>query len=147
VKYQTVIRMLDGSSWRGTLDVDLSGQTSIFPASNAAVSAEHFFFESSDGRNPGLIRFDAVRSIYLNVDHESEMDAGLRFFDAAPIASFLWVRVTFVDGEAVEGMAPNHWSTFCGPVISLSLPDQRLDQLRALIPRASIAEFQVITTR
>ena|ERR1700739_251650 len=139
--------MLDGSVRRGILNADLRGQ--IFPLSgvNPALSAERFHCESGDEKDTDLIRFDAVKSIYLNVEHESEVETILRFFDSVPIPSFLWVRATIIDGEIVEGMTPNHWTTFSGPLLSLSLPDQRPDQLQALIPRTSIAELQVITTR
>ena len=145
--HKTVIHMLDGSVWAGTLDTDLD--ENFYAAWNGSTKGgpEQFYFASRDGRKSGLIRFDSVKTIYLDTESGSETSSGLRFFDSAPIPSLLWVRATFVDGEIVEGMVPNQWSTFNGTLVSLMFPDQQVDQGQVLIPRSSIAELQVITTR
>ncbi|HTW46074.1 MAG TPA: hypothetical protein VMD58_11055 [Acidobacteriaceae bacterium] len=147
VKHPTVIHMLDGAVWRGTLEADLSEKPMGVAPDPPQADAEHFYFESSDGKKSGLIRFDAVKSISLVSEPGRESQCRLRFFDSAPIPSFLWIRATFLDGDTVEGMVSNQWSTFNAPLIRLSLPDRDLDQVQILIPRSSIAELRVITAR
>lgn len=88
-----------------------------------------------------------VTEIHFGDEAEREILQAPRFFDAAPIPGSLWVRVSFVDGKVVEGMIANSWSSFHGDLLEVRLLDQQGEERRIQIPRTSIAELQVITTR
>jgi hypothetical protein len=147
VKHQTVIRMLDGAIWRGTIETAGKDPVSAVEPGRLFGDDERFYFESCDGGQNGMIKMDSVKAIYVSDEVDSELHTGMRFFDSAPIPRSLWVRAAFPDGEIVEGMIANAWSAFNSPLIQLHLPGQALDQREVLIPRTSIAELQVITTR
>lgn len=147
MKHEAVIYMLDGAVRRGKVDAaDGEGLITERPGAFGA-AASHFNFESADGKEHLRIAFDAVRTIYPPVDGEDGIHTKLRFFDTASIPLFLWVRLTFVDGEVLEGMVENRQSAFSGSLICLSIPDSSLGQMPVLVPRSVVAELQVITTR
>ncbi|HEX5234135.1 MAG TPA: hypothetical protein VFW25_02265 [Silvibacterium sp.] len=89
----------------------------------------------------------SIKTIHVGVGTGDELLSGPRFFDSAPIPSFLWVRIALLDGEIVEGMTANSWSALSGALIQLQVPTQPPRQEHLLIPRSSIAELQIITTR
>jgi hypothetical protein len=139
--------MLDGAVWHGTVDGSVTDNGVASAPGQMLGDNKQIYFESNDGKQSGMIEMDAVKAIYVGTEVGSEIRPGPRFFDCAPIPSSLWVRTAFVDGEVVEGMIANAWSAFSAAVIRLHLPGQRIDQSEVLIPRTSIAELQVITTR
>lgn len=147
VKHQAVIHMLDGAVWKGTVDTNLDDDTFAGDTDAQVEIASNSYFESSDGQRQGRIPVDGVRIIFPRIESGPQLPVNLRFFDSAPIPSFLWIRLTFVSGEVVEGMVKNRLAALNGPLISLSLPHPDTDQVLAYIPRSAIAELQIITTR
>jgi hypothetical protein len=147
VKHRTVICMLNGAIWRGTVEAAVIDHAVPTAPGKMLGEYKQLYFESSDGALRELIDMDAVKAIYYGAEVESEAEAGPRFFDSAPIPSSLWVRTAFLDGEIVEGMIANEWSALNGALLELHVPSQELDRKQVLIPRTSIAELQVITTR
>src|SRR5579875_1217189 len=139
--------MLDGAVRRGRIEAAPGeGLITERPAAFGE-AAEHFTFESADGSEPIRIAFEDVRTICPHLKGDAETHANLRFFDAASIPSFLWVRLTFVDGELLEGMVENRLLAFSGPPLSLRIPNCHFGPMPVLVPRAAIADLQVITTR
>jgi Family of unknown function (DUF6982) len=145
VKNQTLIQMLDGTVLRGTIETENENPAGI--PDELLGDGQRFYFESLDGGHSGVIRTDSVKAIYVGTETDGEIEDGLRFFDSVPTPGMLWVRVAFLDGEVIEGMIANRWSSFCDSLIRLHLPSQSLGQKDILIPRTSISQFQVITTR
>lgn len=147
MKHTAVICMLDGATWHGTVETAPKDYDASPGAETIFGDDEEFYFESSDGERCGVFGIDSLKAIYLGDEIEPGLQSSPRFFDAAPIPTSLWVRASFVDGEIIEGMIANSWSAFSGPMLELQLPVEQSNQRRVLIPRASIAELQVITTR
>lgn len=147
MKYKAVVCMLDGAMWHGTVEAAFRDQDIGTTPGEIFGQDRQLYFESSDGERCGVFGVDSVKAIYLGTDIEPGDEVSPRFFDAAPIPPSLWVRVTFVDGEVVEGMIANSWSAFNGTLLELNLPIEPSDQRRVLIPRSSIGALQVITTR
>lgn len=135
--------MLNGAEWQGIVE---TGRTVAGPGRMFG-DDKQFYFESDDDKHRGMIDMDSVKMVYIGVEDDSELLAAPRFFDAAPIPSSLWVRATLIDGEIVEGMIANAWSALSGPALELRLPGAEGDQRQLVIPRTSVAEFHVITTR
>lgn len=142
MNHSAVVRMLDGTLWRGTVE---SGHKAAGPGQMFG-DGKQLYFESDDDKYRGTIDLDSVKAIYIGAVDESELQAP-RFFDAAPIPASLWVRARLIDGEIVEGMIANAWSAFSGALLELLLPGEPYDQRQMLIPRTSIAELHVITIR
>lgn len=147
MRHQAVICMLDGAVWQGTVEAEDTDDDS-FPIWSGMVSDDKTLnFQSNDGEQRCLIGLQHVKSIYFGSWIETELQSSPRFFDSAPIPSSLWVRIAFADGEIVEGMIANGWSSINGAILELLIPGQHLDKRQILIPRSSIAEMRIITTR
>jgi hypothetical protein len=135
--------MLDGTVWHGTLEAT---KPVTWPGERSGEDKQ-FYFESDGSDQRVVLEMESVKAIHVGAEGESEVQTGPRFFDCAPIPSSLWVRASFVDGEIVEGMIANTWAAFNGALLELHLSGEQFDQKQVLIPRTSIAELQVITTR
>ena len=146
MEHSALVCMLDGSIRYGT--VRTSVETRELGDERVQVTnEEQVYFDSSDGKQSSLIDMDSVKAIFLGDESKLDQHASLRFFDSVPIPFSLWVRAALVGGEIVEGMLENTWRSFTGAVLELHLPGSRSDSKRVLIPRTSIAQLQVITTR
>ena len=73
---------------------------------------------------------------------------GRRFFLARPRAEGLWLRLTLVGGDTLEGLADADLSFLIHAVedhgLSLTPPDTRSNTQRIFLPRAAIEELQVL---
>jgi hypothetical protein len=146
VKQRVAICMLDGTVRHGTVEVAVKEDAAVPLPGEISGEDKRFYFESDDNCQRVVLKMDLVKAIHIG-EGEPELHTSPRFFDSAPIPSSLWVRVAFVNGEIVEGMIANTWSAFNGPLLELRLSGEQFDQKQVLIPRTSIAELQVITTR
>ena len=146
VKYRAAICMLDGTVRHGTVEAAMKEDAPMPLPADVSGEDKEFYFESDDNCQRIVLKMDLVKAIHIG-DGEPELHTSPRFFDSAPIPSSLWVRAVFFNGEIVEGMIANTWSAFNGPLLEICLSGDQLYQKQVLIPRTSIAELQVITTR
>lgn len=136
MKRRAVLFMRNGAVRSGALETE--------EQSTGASSQIHF--EPDNETRAEVIDLDSVKAISVG-DTGLELQNFPRFFDTAPIPSFLWVRATLTDGQIVEGMISNSWDVLNGALLELSLPSPDSEPRQVLIPRSSLAELQVITTR
>lgn len=145
--HRSVVCMLDGSVRCGTIVRSIGSSEKGPEPVRVNGDAKQIYFEPSDGEQCGTIDMSSVKAIYIGDRAEPGLQSSPRFFDSAPIPASLWVRVTLVDGEVVEGMMPNAWSAISGPVLELHLPGAQSGYRQVLMPRNAITKLQVITTR
>jgi hypothetical protein len=67
-----------------------------------------------------------------------------RRFTSRPRSQGLWLRMTLLDGDEIEGMATNDLSLLEGAGVMLTPPDTRSNTQRVFVPRCSIREFTVV---
>jgi hypothetical protein len=66
-------------------------------------------------------------------------------FTIRPRTAGLWLRMTLLDGEELEGLAPNDRSLIDGPGLLLTPPDQRSNTQRIFVPRTAIQSLEVVS--
>jgi hypothetical protein len=66
-------------------------------------------------------------------------------FAVRPRAAGLWLRMTLVDGDELEGLAANDRTLIEGPGLFLTPPDTRSNTQRVFVPRASIQTLEVVS--
>jgi len=66
-------------------------------------------------------------------------------FAVRPRAPGLWLRMTLIDGEELEGLAANDRSLVDGPGLLLTPPDTRSNTQRIYLPRQAIQTFEVVS--
>lgn len=128
--------MRNGAVRSGTLEIEerLSG------------AGGQIHFEPDNETGIEMVDLDSVKAISVG-DNGLELQNAPRFFDTALIPCFLWVRAALTDGQIVEGMISNSWDVLSGALLELHVPSLDSEPRRVLIPRSSIAQLQVITTR
>jgi hypothetical protein len=88
-----------------------------------------------------------VRDFNLN-DPQNPERLTRRTFLARPRSEGLWVRLTFRSGDLLEGLAPTDRSLLDAMAdddgIFLAPPDTRANTQRLYVPRAAIAELQLL---
>ena len=67
-----------------------------------------------------------------------------RSFAARPKSPGLWVRLVFRDGDAMEGMIANNLMLMEPAGFSIIPPDPTFQNQRIFVPRAALAEVQVL---
>lgn len=67
-----------------------------------------------------------------------------RAFATRPKSSGLWVRLLFRDGDSMEGMLPNNLLHIDGAGFSIVPPDPTFQNQRIFVPRAALADVQVL---
>lgn len=66
-------------------------------------------------------------------------------FTVRPRSGGLWLRMTFTDGDELEGLAANDCSLIRGPGLLLIPPDQRSNTQRIFVPRSAIRALEVVS--
>jgi hypothetical protein len=142
MNYPVVVQFMDGTLRRGTIKATRADSAAhIFMADGlSALNLETGERISEDG-----LELSSVKAIIMDA---KDMSApGVRFFDFVSLPSWLWTRITFLNGDVIEGMIANTWSAFCGEMLSIHLSGLDLESVQMLVPRVSIAELQVTATR
>lgn len=67
-----------------------------------------------------------------------------RGFSTRPKTAGLWVRLLFRDGESIEGMIPNNLMQIEPSGFSIVPPDPTFQNQRIFVPRAALADVQVL---
>jgi hypothetical protein len=66
-------------------------------------------------------------------------------FAVRPRTAGLWLRMTLVDGDELEGLAPNDRSLIDGAGLMLTPPDTRSNTQRIYVPRQAIQTLEVVS--
>jgi hypothetical protein len=66
-------------------------------------------------------------------------------FSVRPRTSGLWLRMTFQDGDELEGLAANDRSLIDGAGLLLTPPDMRSNTQRIYVPRQAIQSLEVLS--
>jgi hypothetical protein len=66
-------------------------------------------------------------------------------FSGRPRTAGLWIRLKLLDGDLLEGIAPNDATLVTSHGIFLVPPDTRSNTQRIFLPSSSISEFQVMS--
>jgi hypothetical protein len=66
-------------------------------------------------------------------------------FSIRPRTAGLWLRMTLIDGEELEGLAANDRSLIEGAGLLLTPPDTRSNTQRIYVPRQAIQTLEVVS--
>ena len=68
----------------------------------------------------------------------------VRFFDSLAIHPYLWVRLTFLDGEIMEGRVTNSMDLLTEHAFRLFPVDELTNNRCLFVPKKSLRSFQII---
>ncbi|MBI1353169.1 MAG: hypothetical protein GC160_02400 [Acidobacteria bacterium] len=93
-----------------------------------------------------VVPYHEVRALYFVRDFEGlpDGDEEKRVFGSRPKVDGLWVRLTFRDDEAYEGVIANDLLALHDPGVLFSPPDANSNTQRIYVPHAALKEFKVL---
>ena len=99
------------------------------------------------GMNESILLADAKAVFFVKTFHGRNDREDLRFHDHLPPAQSLWVRLTFADGEVLEGMIENGPSYVLDPGFLLTPTDPTANNWLVYVPKTRIRRFEVLGLR
>jgi hypothetical protein len=93
------------------------------------------------------IPLDGVKAIFFVKSFEGKWHDDLRFHDHLPAPDCLWVRVTFYDGEVIEGLIGNNPNYVIHPGFYMSPIDPEGNNWLIYVLKNKLKDFQVLGLR
>jgi hypothetical protein len=94
-----------------------------------------------------LIPLDGVKAVFFVKTFEGKSHDDLRFHDHLPPVECLWVRVTFDDGEVIEGLIRNSSSYVLQDGFFMSPIDPEGNNLLVYVLKAKLQDIEVLGLR
>ena len=142
MRHMVVVHLKDASILRGYYD---GGTGSNGTADVPAELPEQITVLPESGKSPVILQLlDAKAIFFFRSFTGSPRQNDVRFFDSLSIHPLLWVRLTFSDGEIMEGRVTNELGLLTGSVFRLFPVDEFTNNQCLFIPKTSLTSFQVI---
>ncbi len=90
--------------------------------------------------------YEQIRAVYFVRDFGDPPDGEgqRRVFGSRPKLDGLWVRLTYRDGEIVEGVMPNDLTLMSEYGVTFTPPDANSTTQRIFVPRNALEELKVL---
>jgi len=93
------------------------------------------------------VPLEGVKAIFFVKSFEGKWHDDLRFHDHLPPPECLWVRVTFHDGEIIEGLIPNNHNHVVHSGFYMSPIDPEGNNWLMYILKNKLRDFQILGLR
>ncbi|HTS13605.1 MAG TPA: hypothetical protein VMH00_15915 [Candidatus Limnocylindrales bacterium] len=90
------------------------------------------------------VRTEDVKSVYFVREFDADFELERKTFLSRPKLDGLWVRLTFRDDDAMEGIVANDLLDLLNAGVQLTPPDLHGNTLRLFVPRSALAEMKVL---
>jgi len=125
------VELHDRKSFRGYLNPSRLGQ--LDPIDLLTQNGEH-----------EQLPLSRIRSIYFVRDFDDDFEPERRAFLSRPKLDGLWLRLRFLDGHSLEGVAPNDLLSLLDNGIQITPPDFNSNTDRIFVPRSALTEVTVL---
>jgi Family of unknown function (DUF6982) len=98
---------------------------------------------TADGEHRAIEMTD-VRAIYFVREFTGKYEPERKAFFSRPKLDGLWVRLTFLDRETLEGVVPNDLLALLDSGVQITPPDLNGAAMRIYVPRSALAELRVL---
>jgi hypothetical protein len=137
---KVVIRPFDGAPMSGYLPANSFTTADSVPLMSVEGKVISFFISD--------IKLIAYVRDFNPGDASNPERLGRRSFTARPRGEGLWLRMTFRDGDTLEGLAPLDITLLDSAVtdkgLSISPPDARSNTQRVFVPRSALASLELL---
>lgn len=101
--------------------------------------------EPEDGSPAVTLNLDDAKAVFFVRSFAgSPVQQDVRFFDSLSIHPYLWVRMTFQDGEIMEGRVSNSIDLLTENAFRLFPVDELTNNRCLFVPKGSLRSFQII---
>ena len=85
-----------------------------------------------------------IRSIYFVREFSDDFEPQRKVFLSRPKLDGLWVKLRFIDGDALEGVVPNDLLSLLDNGLHITPPDLNSSTDRIFVPRAALSDVTVL---
>ena len=128
---KVIVVLADRKPLRGYLNPGRLGQTD--PVDLLTQDGEH-----------QEIPLGKIRSIYFVREFSDAFEPERKAFLSRPKLDGLWIRLRYLDGEALEGLIPNDLIGLLDNGLQITPPDLNSSTDRIFVPRAVLADVTVL---
>lgn len=101
--------------------------------------------EPENGGAPVEVNLEDAKAVFFVRSFAgSPAQQDVRFFDSLTIHPYLWIRMTFEDGEVMEGRVSNSIDLLTKNAFHLFPVDELTNNRCLFVPKASLRSFQII---
>jgi hypothetical protein len=101
--------------------------------------------EPEDGGEALTLHLEDAKAVFFVRSFAGSPDQqDVRFFDSVSIQPYLWVRMTFGDGEIMEGRVSNNMDLLTENAFRLFPVDELTNNRCLFVPKKSLLNFQII---
>jgi hypothetical protein len=142
MRHTVVVHLKDASILHGYYE----GGATTDPVTGAPFELpDQITIALENGNAPVTFRLsDAKAVFFVRSFAGSPKQKDVRFFDSLSIHPLLWVRLTFADGEVMEGRVANALDLLTGAAFRLFPVDELTNNQCLFVPKSSLTSFQVI---
>lgn len=134
---RVIVRFADGTTLRGYSTVEDVQELKSH-------SLEKFSIRNMAGDTED-VEVSGLKAIFFVKTFEGTQDySEFKVFTHQPSGRGVWVRVHFLDGEVMEGIAPNALGTFASRVFSLTPPDPQSNNQTVIVSKSCLKEMQIL---
>ena len=90
------------------------------------------------------VPLNKIRSIYFVREFSDDFEPQRKAFLSRPKLDGLWVKLRFLDGDAMEGVVPNDLLSLLDNGLQITPPDLNSSTDRIFVPRAALSEVTVL---
>ncbi len=140
--HTVVVHLNDSSVLRGYYRIP---ESAISPSVVPGDLPSSMAIEPEDGGPEVTLNLaDAKAVFFVRSFTGSPKQQDVRFFDSLSIHPYLWVRMTFVDGEIMEGRVSNGIDLLTENAFRLFPVDELTNNRCLFVPKGSLRSFQII---
>lgn len=88
-----------------------------------------------------------LKAVFFVKSFAGKSHEDLRFHDHLPAVECLWVRITFLDGEVIEGLVQNAFTFIRDPGFLISPIDPEGNNLLVYVVKTQLQNFEVLGLR
>lgn len=142
MRHTVVVHLKDASILHGYYD---GGASSDSVTGAPFELPDRITITLENGRPPVTFRLtDAKAVFFVRSFTGSPKQKDVRFFDSLSIHPLLWVRLTFADGEVMEGRVANALDLLTSAAFRMFPVDELTNNQCLFVPKSSLTSFQVI---
>jgi hypothetical protein len=91
-----------------------------------------------------LIPYEQVQAVYFVREFEGDPEIDKKVFASRPKLDGLWVRLTFRNGDMMEGVIPNNLLLMSEHGLAITPPEANSNTHRIFVPRAALEDLKVL---
>lgn len=134
---KAVIRYVNGSLLRGFLTAE--GEAAL-----QRNEGDSFLVRTTDGKSQE-VRPAEIKAVFFVKSFEGSPDySEFKVFTTRPNGKGVWIRVHFLDGEIMEGVAPNCLDTYSKRIFYMTPPDPASNNQTVLVSKRYLKDMQVL---